>query len=413
MVARTILHVDINNCYASIECLYRPEIRDKPVIVGGDVEARHGIVLAKNNIAKKAGIKTGDAIWQAKQKCAGLIVVPPDFRKYLRFSRMARAIYADYTDQIEPFGIDEGWCDVTGSIRLFGDGQHIADTIRQRMKNELGVTVSVGVSFNKIFAKLGSDMKKPDATTVITEENFKQLVWPLPVGELLYVGRSTRRKLESRAIFTIGDLAHTDPHNLKLLLGVWGETLWQFANGLDSAPVKQSGVENIVKSVGNSTTTARDLINDEDVKLIIYVLAESVAARLRAHGLKCLTVSISMRDNELFSFERQGKLTAPTFISGDIAQKAMELFSTNYHWNRPIRSLGVRGADLVTADRHIQIDLFDGDKSIMEDLEKTIDDIRRRFGPYSIQRCSMINDRQLTGFNPKDDHVIHPVSFFK
>jgi DNA polymerase IV len=254
-MGRTILHVDINNYYASIECLYRPEIRDKPVIVGGDVEARHGIVLAKNNIAKKAGIKTGDAIWQAKQKCAGLIVVPPDFRKYLRFSRMARAIYADYTDQIESFGIDEGWCDVTGSIRLFGDGQHIADTIRQRMKNELGVTVSVGVSFNKIFAKLGSDMKKPDVTTVINEDNFKQLVWPLPVGELLYVGRSTRRKLESRAIFTIGDLAHTDSHNLKLLLGVWGETLWQFANGLDSAPVKRAGVESIVKSIGNSTTT--------------------------------------------------------------------------------------------------------------------------------------------------------------
>jgi DNA polymerase IV len=326
---------------------------------------------------------------------------------------MARAIYADYTDQIEPFGIDEAWCDVTGSIRLFGDGQQIADIIRQRMKNELGVTASVGVSFNKIFAKLGSDMKKADATTVITEENFKQLVWRLPVGKLLYVGRSTRRKLESRAIFTIGDLAHMDPHNLKLLLGVWGETLWQFANGLDSAPVKRTGVENIVKSVGNSTTTARDLINNEDVKLIIYVLAESIAARLRTHGLKCSTVSIYVRDNELSSFERQGKLLAPTFVSEMIAKKAMELFAANYHWQRPIRSIGVRGADLVTADKHIQLDIFGEDPTTKEQLEKTIDDIRLRFGPYSIQRCLMLIDRQLSGFNPKDDHVIHPVSFFR
>ncbi|MBU2702257.1 DNA polymerase-4 [Sporomusaceae bacterium BoRhaA] len=413
MMVRTILHVDLNNFYASVECLYRSEIRNKPVIVGGDVEARHGIVLAKNNIAKVAGVKTGDAIWQAKQKCSGLVVVPPDFRKYLRFSRMAKAIYANYTDQVEPFGIDESWLDVTGSVRLFGDGRTIADTIRQRMKNELGVTVSVGVSWNKIFAKLGSDMKKPDATIVINKDNFKQLVWQLPVGDLLYVGRSTRRKLEHRAIFTIGDLAKADVRNLKLLLGVWGETLWQFANGLDSAPVRKAGIESIVKSVGNSTTTARDLINNEDVKLIIYVLAESVAVRLRAHGLKCSTVSIYVRDNELSSFERQGKLTTSTYISGTIAQKALELFSRNYHWNKPIRSIGVRGADLVTADQHIQLDLFGEDPTTKEQLEKTIDDIRRRFGPYSIQRCSMLNDRQLTGFNPKDDHVIHPVSFFR
>jgi DNA polymerase-4 len=412
-VGRTILHVDINNFYASVECLYRPEIRNKPVIVGGDVEARHGIVLAKNNIAKAVGIKTGEAIWQAKQKIKGLVVIPPDFRKYLRFSRMARAIYADYTDQIESFGIDECWLDVTGSVRLFGDGQRIADMIRQRIKNELGVTVSVGVSFNKIFAKLGSDLKKPDAMTVINEDNFRQVVWLLPAGELLYVGKSTQRKLRNRGIYTIGDLANTDQHSLKLLLGIWGETLWQFANGLDSAPVRHSGEENIVKSVGNSTTTARDLINDEDVKLIIYVLAESVAARLRAHGLKCETVSISVRDNELSTFDRQAKLLVPTFLSSDIAEKAMELFTANYKWNKPIRSLGVRGADLVTADRHIQLDLFGEDLVVKEQLEKIIDDIHRRFGPYSVQRCSMLLDRQLTGFNPKDDHVIHPVSFFR
>jgi DNA polymerase-4 len=412
-VQRTILHSDLNNFYASVECLYRPELRDKPVAVCGDAEARHGIVLAKNQIAKAAGIKTGDAIWQAKQKCPGLVTVSADFRKYLRFSRLARAIYADFTDQIESFGVDECWLDVTCSVNLFGSGSTIADTIRRRMREELGISASVGVSWNKIFAKLGSDLKKPDATTVITPENFRQVVWPLPAGELLYVGRSTRRKLENRAIFTIGDLAQRDVNDLHLLLGVWGGTLWSFANGLDSAPVRLTGEESVIKSIGNSTTAVRDLLNIEDVKMIIYVLTESVAARLRKHGLKCTTVAISVRDKDLLSFERQGKLNGPTFVSNDIADKALELFVNNYRWDKPIRSLGVRGADLVTADGHIQLDLFDRDKTEVEELERTVDIIRQRFGHYSIQRCNMLQDRQLTGFNPEADHVIHPISFFR
>jgi DNA polymerase-4 len=410
---RTILHVDLNNFYAAVECLYRPELRDKPVAVCGDAEARHGIVLAKNYPAKVLGIKTGEAIWQAKQKCPDLVVLPPDFKKYMRFSGLARAIYADYTDQIEPFGIDEAWLDVTGSVNLFGSGAVIADIIRRRFKEELGLTGSVGVSFNKIFAKLGSDLKKPDATTMITRDNFQELVWPLPVGELLYVGRSTRRKLQNRAISTIGDLAKRDIEPLRMLLGVWGETLWGFANGLDTAPVRQVGEESLIKSVGNSTTTHRDLLNTEDVKLIVYVLAESVAARLRRHGLKCTTVAISVRDKELLSFERQGKLLTPTFVSGDIAKKAMDLFAVNYHWHIPIRSIGVRGCELVTANDHTQIDLFDDSKLQRQDIEQTIDAIRSRFGHYSIQRCAMLMDRKLTGFNPKDDHVIHPVSYFR
>jgi len=282
IMSRTILHVDLNNYYASVECLYNPEIRDKPVIVCGDAEARHGIILAKNYIAKSMGVKTGEAIWEAKQKCPGLVLVRADFQKYLRFSRLARAIYADYTDQIEPFGIDEAWLDISGTEKIFGTGPDIANKIRQRLKSELGLTGSVGVSWNKIFAKLGSDMKKPDATTVISEDNFRDVVWPLPVGELLYVGRSTRCQLQNRAIYTIGDLANRDIKSLRLLLGTWGETLHSFANGLDSAPVRQTDESSIIKSVGNSTTTTRDLANNQDVKLIIYVLAGSVAARLRS-----------------------------------------------------------------------------------------------------------------------------------
>jgi DNA polymerase IV len=412
-VTRTILHVDLNSYYASVECLYHPELKDKPVAVTGDVEARHGIILAKNNLAKGYGVKTGEVIWQARQKCPGLVCLPPNYRKYLRFSRLAKAIYTDYTDQIESFGIDECWLDVTGSLHLFGDGIHIADTIRARMREELGITASVGVSFNKIFAKLGSDLKKPDATTVITKDNFQALVWPLPVGELLYVGRSTKKKLENRAIFTIGDLARRDVHALCLLLGVWGETLWYFANGMDEAPVARVGEESFIKSVGNSTTTCRDLVNEEDVKLILFVLAESVAARLRRHGLKCRTVVIHVRDTELFTFERQGKIAAPSFVSSDIAGKAMELFREHYRWDKPIRSIGVRGADLVTASGLVQLDLFDRDQTDAEALERAVDAIRQRFGPYSLQRCALLQDRRLTGFNPKDDHVIHPVSFFR
>ena len=410
---RTILHVDLNNFYASVECLYRPEFKSIPVAVCGDAEARHGIVLAKNYPAKALGIKTGEAIWQAKQKASNLVVIPPDFKKYLRFSRKAREIYATYTDQIEPFGIDEAWLDVTGSIKMFGDGEFIANTIRQRMKDELGLTVSVGVSYNKIFAKLGSDMKKPDATTVILQEIFKEKVWPLPVNELLYVGRSTRNKLYSRNINTIGDLANKDVHDLKLLLGVWGETLWSFANGLDYAPVRKLGEESIVKSIGNSTTTPRDLLNINDVKIIIYVLSESIAARLRQHGLKCTTVAITVRDKELYSFDRQGKLNDATYTSNDIANKAMELFEKNYNWYKPIRSIGVRGANLVTETDHMQLDLFDLTKEKHEKLDKVIDTLRRRFGNESICRSTMLTDRKLSGFNPKDDHVIHPVSFFR
>ncbi len=412
MPDRVILHVDLNNFYASVEALHHPELRGKPLVVGGSEESRHGIVLAKNYPAKAYGIKTGEALWQARQKCPGLVVRPPDFKKYLRFSRMARRIFSDYTDQVEPFGIDEAWLDVSGSTRLFGPGERIAGEIRRRFREELGVTGSAGVSWNKIFAKLASDLKKPDATTIISRDNYRDIVWPLPVEELLYVGSSTKRKLQNRAIYTIGDLARRDMALLKQFLGVWGETLSTFANGNDTAPVRRAGDESIIRSIGNSTTTPRDLVTPDDVKLIIYVLAESVAARLRAHGLKCLTVAISVRDKELSSFERQGKTPQPTFISADIAQRAIELFTINYNWNKPIRSIGVRAADLVTAQGHVQLAIFE-DITARETIEMAIDNLRGRFGHFSIQRCSMLTDRALTGFNPEADHTIHPVSYFK
>ena len=412
---RTVLHIDMNNFYASVECLYRPDIRHLPVAVAGDPMNRHGIILAKNMLAKKLGVKTGEAIWEAKLKAPNLVTVPPDFRKYLKFSRLARQILYDYTDQIEPFGIDENWIDVTGSKLLCGDGSAIANSIRTRIKEELGITASIGVSFNKIFAKLGSDMKKPDAVTVIPHDRFKDIVWQLPVSELLYVGRSTQRKLNSRGIITIGDLANYPVEYLVSTLGKWGEILSLFANGNDTAPVRKLNESSSVKSIGNGTTCPRDLINNQDVKLVFTVLSESVAARLRDYGLKCTGVQIHLRDNKLCSITRQKKIKKPSYLSTDILDAAMELLINCYNWQNPLRSVGVRAIDLVTEHSYMELSLFDDNDKVIEEenLAHTLDSLRKRFGQDSILRASCLLDSSLTGFNPKEDHTIHPVSYFR
>lgn len=412
MTDRTILHCDMNNFYASVECLYNPALRGKPVAVGGDVEARHGIILAKNYEAKKYGVQTGEALWQAKQKCPDLTIVPPSFDKYLRFSHLAREIYGCYTDRIESFGLDECWLDLTGSEKLFGTGEQVADRLRERIKFELGVTISVGVSYNKIFAKLGSDMKKPDATTVITRENYKNIVWPLPVSDLLFVGPATTRKLAKYGIRTIGQLAQTDGNLLRQWFGKNGLTLYAFANGLDCSPVAANDAVSVIKSVGNSITAPHDLVTDEDVKLTLFVLAESVAARLREQGLRCTTVQISIRDNELFHYERQGKLDAPTSATRPIADKAYALYKQHHTSGKPIRSLGVRGTGLVTQD-NVQLSFLAEAVKIQKqnDLESAIDGIRSRFGHSAILRGIVLTDSAMAHIDPKGGHVIHPEPF--
>lgn len=412
---RTILHVDLNNFYASVECLYNPLLRDKPVAVAGDPANRHGIILAKNMPAKKLGVKTGEGIWQAKQKVPGLLCVPPHYDKYLRFSRAARKIYYRYTNQVEAFGIDECWLDVSGSLNLFGSGLQIAEKIRQTMKEELGLTVSIGVSWNKIFSKFGSDYKKPDAVTCITKENYKNIVWPLPVSELLYVGKATTYKLNRRAIYTIGDLAARDPELLKLALGRWGLILSDFARGLDSSPVRIIDERSAIKSIGNGVTTPRDITNADDAKLVFICLAESVAARLRENGLKCTGVEITLRDNTLYTITRQQQLPYPTYFSEDIINAAMQLLYRNYDFyaGKHLRSLSVRGINLVTSDTGIQLDLFLSDKTDKKDkLAKAVDQLRHRFGHDVILRAASLLDNSLR-INPKDDHVIHPYSYFR
>lgn len=411
---RTILHSDCNGFYASVESLLHPELRGKPLAVAGDAENRHGIILAKNEEAKKFFVKTGEAIWQAKNKCPELVVVEPHFDQYMRFSKLAKEIYAEYTDRVESFGLDEAWLDVTGNTQ---SGYEIAKEINRRVKEELGITVSIGVSFNKIFAKLGSDYKKPDAITKIDfngEDGFKKKVWPLPCGDLLYVGKSTKKKLHTMGIYTIGDIANTEAEILRSNLGKWGEVLHTFANGMDSSPVAQFDRHPDVKSIGNSTTTPRDLTNYSDVKMIVQILSDSVARRMRELCFKAGVVTIYVRDNQLFSFTRQGHLSNFTNHTRDIRDKVLELFRENYNFKKPIRSLGVSVSKLVADTSPCQLSFFcDFHRDIREEsLDKTLDSLKNRFGNYVVRPAFLIKDQKLSLLNPKDDHTIHPVGFF-
>lgn len=410
---RIILHCDMNCFYASVEMLHHPEHEGRPLAVGGDPEARHGIVLTANYVAKRFGVKTGMALWQAKQVCPDIIFVPPRMDLYLRFSEMAREIYAEYTDKIEPYGIDEAWLDVTASGSIKGDGMKIAREISERIKHELGVTASIGVSWNKIYAKLGSDYKKPDAITEFNRSNYRDILWKLPVSDLLYVGRQTNKKLCKMGIHTIGELANTDDVILEKLLGKMGLVLWLFANGYDADPVCVEDYAAPIKSIGNSTTTPRDLENDLDVWIILMALSESVSARLRKHGFKCNVVEVSIRDNGLNSFSRQMKIKTPTNITDEIVQTAFALFKANYNWKQPIRSLGVRASDLVLEDIPVQLDLFNDQekRDKLEKLDRAVDDIRRRFGYFSVQRAAMYQDKVLSHLDA-GTHTVHPHSYF-
>lgn len=408
---RTILHIDCDAFYASVECLHNPALRGRPMAVVGDPELRHGIVLAKSQEAKRFGVQTGDALWQARQKCREITFVPARFEEYLRFSRMTKEIFSEYSDRCESFGLDESWIDLTGCTGLFGDGPAVATQIRRRMKEELGITASVGVSFNKVFAKLGSDMNKPDGMTVIPYDGFREKVWPLPVKDLLYVGRATTNKLKSYGITTIGTLAQTSVTFLEQRFGKIGRMLWMFANGLDTSPVSNIGAKSLIKSIGNSTTAPRDLVTDEDMKITLYALCESVSARLREHAFRCKTVALTIRDNNLYSMERQLTLKRPSCITPELFEAAFSLYKQHHKSGLPVRSLGVRAGNLVLLDC-VQLSLFPDVAKAQEQerLEEAIDSIRRRFGHFAIQRGVMLTDPALA-INPKEDHIIHPIGF--
>ncbi len=411
---RTILHCDLNGFYASVECFYHPELRPFPVAVAGDPEQRHGIILAKNSVAKKYNIKTGEAIWQAKRKCPNLICLTPNYDLYAKHSQLAREIYQEYSDKVESFGPDECWLDATGGVASFSDGKLLADEIRERIKAELGITASVGVSFNKIFAKLGSDYRKPDATTVISEQNFKEIVWPLSANDMIYVGPSTARKLERFAIHTLGDVANADVEFLKNRLGKAGVVLWQWANGKDYSQVRQYQASPEIKSIGNSTTAPHDLATDNDIRITLRLLSESVASRLRDGNYRCRTVQVSMRQTDLFYYERQMALPYPTAESESIYEAAYRLLCKHSFEEKPLRSVGVRGMNLVD-DSVTQLSLYPEIQAMQqqEELERAIDSLRNRFGFQIVKRGLMMTDNALSALDAKGDHTVHPESYFR
>ncbi len=392
MWERIILHCDLNNFFASVTLLENQTLMGMPVAICGSKAERHGIVLAKNEIAKKYGVKTAEAIWQAKGKCPDLVILPPNYEEYERFSVAARNIYAKYTDKIEPFGIDECWLDVTGSTMLFGSGEEIADKIRREIKETLGITVSVGVSFNKVFAKLGSDMKKPDAVTVIAPDTFKEQIYSLPVSDLLFAGRKTAEKLNSVGVFSVGDLTLVSDETLRRLLGKNGIELKNHALGLDNSPVADMNAKTTPKSIGKSVTGAQDFKDNDDVWATLLTLSEEIAEKLRRENLYAGGVQVHIRDANLTTREPGRALKMPTDMAPTIAEAAMDIFTDNYFWEIPLRSVGVRAINLKKDCYAEQTDIFSDAKhsAKIEKIEDSIHSIREKYGKNSLKRGTVI-----------------------
>lgn len=375
-------------------CRDDPSLRGKAVAVGGSKEERHGIILAKNEIAKQFGVSTGEAIWQAQQKCPSLIVVPPDFKRYTYFSQQVRKIYERYTDLVEPFGIDECWLDVTGSRRLFGDGVTIADRIRREITAEQGLTASVGVSFNKIFAKLGSDLKKPNATNVIPYDRFREIVWPLEVNRLLGVGPATERKLHSLAIFTVGDLANADFEAVRLRLGKNGELLHRFANGEENSAVLKTDFKYRPQSIGRSVTCPKDLLNFDEVYRVFLRLSEEVARELRREDMEAHSIAVHIRDNRLQVREFMTGVDFPVQSAKVLADEGIKLLKRSYGFEYPLRSVGIRAINLRDYSPEFQLSFFDDRLRLIKQdmLERSVDKVRDRYGDGAVVRASLLND---------------------
>ena len=393
-MARNILHCDMNNFYASVECMLSPELKQYPVAVCGSVEERYGIVLAKNYKAKAFKVATGDAVWQAKQKCPDLVVVPPHYEEYLKYSKLAKAIYCDYTNQVEPYGMDKCWLDISSTKKLFGNPVDVANEIRERIKFELGFTISVGVSFNKIFAKLGSDYKKPDAVTVFEKETFREKIWSLPASDLLGVGRATTRVLNNYCIRTIGDLANSDYDFIKRILGKNGVSLWLYANGRDNSTVKDIKFVSPVKSIGHGITTVVDLSNEEEVWRVFLELTQGNGHKLRVHQKVAKAVAIYVRDNTLFSKQWQTQMQMVTQLPLVLAQYAFQLFKKRYDWRNPIRSVTIQAINLFPQDMPQQIDLFcDYERAEkQEKLDGCVEKLCQRFGKRCIRNAVLLQE---------------------
>lgn len=389
---RTILHCDCNSYFASVECISRPELKLVPMAVCGDPDSRHGIILAKNDLAKRYGVQTAETIWQAKRKCPQLTLVVPHHDQYVEISDQINRIYGEYTDLVEPFSIDESWLDVTGSLHKFGSGQQIADELRRRIREEIGITISIGVSFNKIFAKLGSDYKKPDATTCITRENYQSILWPLPARDMMGVGKTTAEHLSRMGIETIGDIARAGREQIRLLLGRSGETLWEYASGIDPSPVRPQDESDQPKSVGNSITFAHDLVGKQEICAGLLALSDQVGSRLRKHSLYCSTVQIQIKDPLLTTISRQQKLTAPTNVTREIYEAACAIVEKSWSMSAPVRLLSVTGTNLsdCCTEQMTLIGDTTEDKIKSAKIDRAMDSIRSRYGKDSISYARLM-----------------------
>lgn len=403
---RVILHCDMNGFYAAVELLQRPDLKDRPMAVSGDPDSRHGIILAKNQLAKEYGVVTAETIWQAKKKCPQLVLVRPHMEKYRYYCGLINEIYQRFTDMVEPFSIDESWLDVTASQKLFGSGRQIADTIRRTVREELGMTLSAGVSFNKTFAKMGSEYKKPDATTEITRENFRELLWPLPAGELFGVGKATSEKLRQAGIFTIGDIAASKKPLLISLFGKQGAVMWEHANGIDDDPVALYDQKEPIKSVGNGVTFRRNLISESDIAIAVKALSDKVAGRLRQHGLKAGCVKVDIKDPYFKVISRQKQLDTTTWLAEEIAQAATELIKASWHAGAPIRMLTITAINLTDQLFQEQLSLFGADSSKREKAEKmelAMDEVRKKYGSGTIGFASVMSNDLGLGEKESDD----------
>lgn len=405
IVERVILHCDLNNFYASVECVQNPVLWTKPVAVTGNPRTRHGIILAKNEVAKKYGIKTAQTIWEAKKLCPNLICLPPQFEIYQEYSRKVREIYQRFTDQVESFGPDECWLDVTHSQNLFGTGEQIANKLRALVKQETGLSISVGVSFNKYFAKLGSDLKKPDATTVISRENFREKIWHLPADTLIFIGKRTYLKLNKLNIFTIGELARADERILSQHFGILGPQYKKVASGEDMTEILHQNSLDETKSVGNGMTAIRDLKNREEVEIMVLTLAEKVTFRMRQAGLMGKTASLSIRNSDLSHNSHSLTTQNPIDNASDFSKMCMQIFDK--HWggqdNYSIRSVRVSMSNLVRADKAQQINLFEFEKSEkLRKLNESLDKIRDKYGYYAVRRAKTI-ERDFINYYEADE----------
>lgn len=412
---RVIFHIDINHCYAQIEEMKFPALREVPMAVGGHEEKRHGIILAKNDPAKKFDIRTGESLREAREKCPDLLIIPPSYDDYIYYTSLVKDIYRRYSDHVESFGLDEAWVDYTASEALFGDPLKTAIRIQKEVHDEIGLDVSLGMSWNKVFAKLGSDMKKKDGPAVITRQNYRETVWPLPAEDLLYVGPATKRKLRERGITTIGELAVYPRQFLKKAMGIPGEMISVFANGGDTSPVTENGYRSPVKSAGNSMTMVHDVDNLEDLKPVYYVLCESVASRMRDHGMEGDVVSVSLRSSGLEWYGCERKMAEKTDVSGVIFKTAVQLVEELYDFEKPLRAVGVSVSGLRPFSFHRQLNLFVDETAREKEraADLVMDEIREKYGYYSIRRACTAVDDELTAFNVKEEHTVHPVGYFQ